>query len=44
MVKLTDKKIEWAVEQVINKCESTELCCCDIWCLKEKITAIREVL
>jgi hypothetical protein len=25
MVKLTDKKIKWAVEQVINKGESTEL-------------------
>ncbi len=25
MVKLTDKKIEWAVEQVINKGESTEM-------------------
>jgi len=25
MVKLTDKKIEWAVTQVINKGESTEL-------------------
>ncbi|KAF5427422.1 hypothetical protein C5S39_13510 [Candidatus Methanophagaceae archaeon] len=25
MAKLTDKKIEWAVEQVINEGESTEL-------------------
>jgi hypothetical protein len=25
MVKLTNKKIEWAVKQVINKGESTEL-------------------
>jgi hypothetical protein len=25
MVKLTDKKIKWAFEQVINKGESTEL-------------------
>jgi len=25
MAKLTDKKIKWAVEQVINKAESTEL-------------------
>ena len=25
MVKLTDKKIKWAVEQVINKGESTEM-------------------
>ena len=25
MAKLTDKKIEWAVKQVINKGESTEL-------------------
>ena len=29
MVKLTDKKIKWAVKQVINKCESTVF----HWCM-----------
>ncbi len=41
-MKLTDKKIEWAVKQVINKGETTEMVAAIY--VKEKNTAIGEVL
>ncbi len=45
MVKLTDKKIKWAVKQVINNGESTELVAAIYGVSKkEKNTAIGEVL
>jgi len=36
MVKRTDNKIKGAATQVINEGKSTELCCSDIWSLKER--------